>query len=566
MTNKIKNFLIFFSIILISIFLRFYHLSTIPNSLTIDEIGNGYNAYSLLKTGKDEWGIKFPPYFRSTGDYDAPVMIYLMVPPVWAFGLNEFSVRFIQALFSLLITPLIFLIFRKYIFPHKSIYYSFAAMLFYATSQWNIFFSRSGFEAVIALGFVMLNIYFLFRSIEKKNPLIFYLALAFAYISAISYSSNKIFVPLINLLFVVLNWRAVFEIFKIELDFKKWRLILFSVVTLILLFVLARFWLFGPGAVRAKMVFFTGDYELKVALLSKLGQVGLSILDLPMLVLFWIKRFLEYFSTNFYIIDGLGLTIPGHPGAGVLNLAVFPLYIVGLISLFIPGKEKHLNKIKTFLLGWFIIGLIPATLANNSQHALRTLNSSVAVILISTVGLAIVIDYLIGKSKNLVLIFLGVFILLFSLDFVRFIDYYTVHYPFELSETRQYGWKEMAIYARDHHSEYDNVYVDPRFGSEGRTNYGVPYSYFQFYSRYDPNTFHSFPGREKFISDFENYHFLEIDFNQMGEVKGNNLYIASPWSFPDYLINEKHIRYEVKFLNGKVGFYAISNQPNQNTR
>jgi len=559
--KNIKNLLVFFVIFTIAIFLRFYDLSNTPVSLTIDEIGNGYNAFSLLKTGKDEWGIKLPPYFRSTGDYDAPVMIYLMVPSVWAFGLSEFSVRFSQALLSLLITPLIFLISRKYIFRDKSIILSFAATLFYATSQWNIIFSRSGFEAIVALFFVTLNIYFLFRSIEKKNPLNFYLALVFAYIATIAYSSNKIFTPLVNLLFFIINWQSIVEIFKTEISSKKWRFILLSVIFLVLAVVFAKLWIFGPGAVRAKMVFFTGDFEFKRALLEKLDEAGLNILGLPMLIFFWIKRFLEYFSLNFYVIDGLGLTIPGHPGSGVLNMALYPLFLIGLISLLIPGKNKHFERIKIFLLGWLIIGFLPATLANNPQHALRTLNSSTPAILIATLGLSFVFDFLNKKSRKVALIFLGAFILFFCLDFVRFIDYYTVHYPYELSETRHYGWKEMAIYARDHHSEYDNVYVDPRFGSEGRTNYGVPYSYFQFYSQYDPHTFHIFPGRDKFISDFENYHFMEIDFNQMGEIKGNNLYIASPWSFPDSMINKEHIVYEVKFLNGVTAFYAITNKP-----
>jgi len=537
-------------------------LGSIPTSLTIDEVGNGYNAFSILKTGRDEWGIKLPPYFRSTGDYDAPVMIYLMVPSVWAFGLSEFSVRFSQALLSLLITPIIFLISRKYLFRNKSVYLSFAATFFYATSQWNIFFSRSGFEAIVALFFVMLNIYFLFRSVEKKSPISFYLALIFAYLSTISYSANKVFVPLINLLFIVLNWKIVLEILRVEIKSKSRRPIYFSILCIILAIFFIKFYLLGPGTVRAKMVFFTGDFDYRRALMEPLGKFGLSILGLPVLVFFWIKRFLEYFSLNFYIINGLGLTLPGHPGSGVLNLALFPLYIVGLVSLFVPNKNNYLRKMKLFLIGWLIVGILPATIANNAQHALRSINASIAVILISTLGLSIVFDFLIKKSKAIAFIFLGAFILFFSFDFVRFIDYYTIHYPYELSETRGYGWKEMAIFANKVHQQYDNVYVDPRFGSEGRTNYGVPYSYFQFYSQYDPHTYQTFPGREKFISDFENYHFLEIDFNQMGEIKGNNLYIASPWSFPDSLINDKHIVYEVKYQSGKVAFYAITNKEN----
>ncbi|HOX96110.1 MAG TPA: glycosyltransferase family 39 protein [Candidatus Woesebacteria bacterium] len=547
-------------IIFLAAFLRFFHLGSVPTSLTIDEIGNGYNAYSLSKTGRDEWGIKLPPYFRSTGDYDAPVLIYLMVPPVWLFGLNEFATRVPSALLSLLVTPFVYLLCRKYLLKNKSVWFSLAAAFFYATSQWSIFFGRSGFEAVIALGFVIPNIYLLFRGIEKKSPWYFYLGLILACISTISYSSNKIFTPLINLLFIIIYRKDLWAIFQQEIKNKKWRLGVFLVLFSALLIYLAKTYLFGPGAVRAGMVFFTNDFDYRRGILENLPSQYQSLLGLPMLVFFWIKRFLEYFSLNFYTISGLGLTLPGHPGAGVINMALFPLFVIGFLATLIKDKDQNTKKAKYFILGWFLIGLLPATLANNSQHALRTLNSSVAAMIMSALGLSVVIEFLAKKSKKLIIIFFSTFFLFFVFDLVRFSDYYVVHYSYELSEGRGYGWKEMAIFADKVHSQYDNVYVDPRFGSEGRTNYGVPYSYFQFHSQYDPQTFHDYPGRDKFISDFENYHFLELDFNQSEEIKGNNLYIASPWSFPDNLKNAKHIVYEVKYPNGKTAFYAITNK------
>lgn len=446
-------------------------------------------------------------------------------------------------------------------FSKGSLWLSFAATFFFATSQWNLVFARSGYEAVVALLLAILNIYLLFRGVEKKSSLSFYLAFLFAYLSALSYSSNKVFIPLINLFFVILNWTVVRELFLSELKTKRMRLLFFSVLYLLIILFFIKYYILGPGTVRAKMVLFTGDFEYKKALMDKLGEYGLSVLGFPMLILFWFKRFLEYFSLNFYLIDGLGLTIPGHPGVGVINFALFPLYLLGLLSVLLSDKNDPRRKDKVFLLGWLLIGFLPATVANNAQHPLRSLNSSIAVIFLSTLGLSMVIDFICRRSRKFIYIFLVVFFAVFSFDFVRFVDYFTVHYPHELSETRGYGWKEMALYAEKVHLQYDNVYIDPRFGTEGRTSYGVPYSYFLFYSRYDPHTYHIFPGRNRFISDFENYHFLELDFNQKEPITGNNLYIASPWSFPSEMIREKFIVNEVKFLNGHTGFYAITNKP-----
>jgi hypothetical protein len=49
-------------------FLRFCKVSSNPPNLYVDEVANGYNAYSILKTGRDEYGKKFPLSFRSFGD------------------------------------------------------------------------------------------------------------------------------------------------------------------------------------------------------------------------------------------------------------------------------------------------------------------------------------------------------------------------------------------------------------------------------------------------------------------------------------------------------------------
>ena len=81
-------------IVVLAFILRFFMLGQNPPSLNWDETSIGYNAYSILKTGKDEYGTSFPIEFRSFDDYKPPVYIYLDVLPVTIFGLTEFAVRF----------------------------------------------------------------------------------------------------------------------------------------------------------------------------------------------------------------------------------------------------------------------------------------------------------------------------------------------------------------------------------------------------------------------------------------------------------------------------------------
>jgi len=74
--KKITIIAILGFIILLGIITRFYKLGEAPAGLYLDEAGQGYSAYSILKTGKDEFGKPFPIVFRSFVDFKTPVYIY----------------------------------------------------------------------------------------------------------------------------------------------------------------------------------------------------------------------------------------------------------------------------------------------------------------------------------------------------------------------------------------------------------------------------------------------------------------------------------------------------------
>src|SRR3990167_9264559 len=108
-----KNFLIFL-VLFLAFVLRFYHLNLTPPSLYWDEASLGYNAYSILKTARDEHN-RFLPLtnFAAFGDYKPPGYIYLAVPTIAAFGLNDFSIRFPSAFFGVLTVLITYLLTKK---------------------------------------------------------------------------------------------------------------------------------------------------------------------------------------------------------------------------------------------------------------------------------------------------------------------------------------------------------------------------------------------------------------------------------------------------------------------
>src|SRR5258706_11914127 len=77
----LKNKLVWLiAIFLFGLLIRIWGGNVFPPALNWDEVSHGYNAYSLLKTGRDEWGVAMPTIFRAFGDYKLPVYVYLTIP------------------------------------------------------------------------------------------------------------------------------------------------------------------------------------------------------------------------------------------------------------------------------------------------------------------------------------------------------------------------------------------------------------------------------------------------------------------------------------------------------
>src|SRR3989344_1757391 len=186
--NTILLFILF-----LAAFLRLWKLGTIPPHLTADEAALGYNAYSILKTGKDFWGTSFPIIFKSFGDYTPGLYVYLAAPLIAILGLNEFSVRFPNAIFGVIIVYFVFLIAR--IIFERAKYKNFERIALYvgflaAINPWLIQFSRGAWVPNLALALTLVGIYFFLKSLEKSKFLL--VSAIFFGLTLISYQGAKL--------------------------------------------------------------------------------------------------------------------------------------------------------------------------------------------------------------------------------------------------------------------------------------------------------------------------------------------------------------------------------------
>src|SRR3990170_1059323 len=81
------------ALFLFGILLRLWQINKVPVSLFGDEIDVGLQANSILTTGKDYLGNTLPVMFHSFSEYRLPLQLYMDVPSIGLFGLNEIGVR-----------------------------------------------------------------------------------------------------------------------------------------------------------------------------------------------------------------------------------------------------------------------------------------------------------------------------------------------------------------------------------------------------------------------------------------------------------------------------------------
>lgn len=208
MTSTRKQIIALGVVIIIAAFTYLWKISSVPSSLYADETTVGYNAYSILKTGKDEYGKTFPILFRLFGAYTPPLFVYVLTPFISFLGLSPFTLRFPSILATLMLIPVVFLFVKKLrIFNNKLS--PLVAALVFAISPWVVFNARLGYE--VTLGYVLfyVGIYFIWDHLNKNN--ISLAGLLFLSFSTYTAHTERYLVPLFLLIFFIMFRKKIFK-------------------------------------------------------------------------------------------------------------------------------------------------------------------------------------------------------------------------------------------------------------------------------------------------------------------------------------------------------------------
>jgi len=339
-----KNKLIIF-IFIFAALVRFIGLSSLPPALNRDEAAIGYNAYSILKTARDEHSQYLPLAFKSIGDYKMPLYIYASIIPIKLFGLNDFSIRFWSVLAGVASVLAIYLITHQ-LTKKKSL--AATAALLLTLNPWAIFYSRVGFEANLALALFLTGLYMLIKGLQKNSWFLFGLLLFL--LAFFTYSASLIFIPLLLLVFLY--------IYRSKLKFPHFIfLIIFAVLSLV---IFKSLW--SISAQKANITVFSDP-----TIINTYNQVRTQIYQVnPVIARTWWNK--QFFYTRIVISNYFKtfspkflLTVGGHhpwhriPGVGNFYYLEIVLALIGLSWLL---KQKN-RPLKTLIVSWLILAPLP---------------------------------------------------------------------------------------------------------------------------------------------------------------------------------------------------------------
>lgn len=506
-------YLLLLVVFVIGVFLRFNHLSSIPNGLYQDETAIGYNAYSILKTGKDEHGVFMPLYFKSFGDYKLPVYIYLTAVSIRVFGLNAFAVRFPSAFFGSLEIPVLFgivLLLTK----RKDL--AIITALFLAFNPWQLFFSRAGFEVNVAAFFISLGVLLFILGIKQKKEFVYFVFSLISFILATyCYNVTRILAPLI--LFTMI------AVYFPQLKQLKSR---FFWIVLLIVLAIPYILTLSTGAAGTSLNLIIGP-ETKAKIFDTIHYLG--TLPTPVLKLFYnnkamigwqyIQNIASFFSPTFFFTSG---SPHGNQGIGNFgNFYPFDLLfvVVGVIAYF----RKRDQTLRVFI-AWAITTIAVVSLSTEVPHGTRAFLIVMPITIFSAYG-AIEIFRWIFQLAIPWKVILGLALLgLVSFSLVFYFSSYYVRFPQVYAQDWRSQDRTLVKFIQTHKSEYDRIYIDK--------SSNLIYTSLLFYSQYSPAAFQKSVVREpdndigyEGVQSFGKYIYKDVNWSK--DFQSHTLIITS---------------------------------------
>lgn len=477
------SLLILATCLIVSIFLHFYQWDQL--CLNEDEAAQGYNTYSVMKTGRDEYG-RLPIRYLSFGENKLPLTGLLSVPFISVAGLHSLTVRLPVMLIGIAL-PLLLYALARILFKNE--WAALATAICASSNVWLVTLSRHQHESVVVVALVI--IYLILHQRYRTHPhrILLILMGVCIFVGLYTYHSAKVIMPGLLIYSIITLRHRRSEGIRLTV------IGALAIGTFLLTEILA------PNNRVANLSYFTSPGFIH--LIEEGRRLGGSALFYNKIIYggyIVASRVARYLSPDFLIYQPDDNLRYGDPALPLLTWIEYGLFVIGTLLILRQEKRHRL------LLIWLtILALIPAIGARPNYSMTRSFPFFIVIAL----SIGYVVKELQEKHSRsslreapvvqatkqsrdtgqmlrlwwylLPCIFMLVYFCFSITSSWRYYFTTYLHHP-QTYRSWQCGMDEVAQTAWRLHDRYEKIYITRRLGQ--------PYIYLLFYGGpYDPTKY-----------------------------------------------------------------------------
>lgn len=518
--NLFKKIALILFLLIFTLLLRTYKMTSVPNGFYVDEAAIGYNAYSVLTTGADEYGKHFPIFLRSFGAFSSPLYTYLTVISIKLFGLTIFATRLVSLVSGIIQVGVFYLLLKELaVFKNKNTL--FVTTFLFSITPWTVFFSRAAFEANLSLLFISTGVLFFSYWTKKENTLLVFVSFLFFALSAYTYQAHRLSAALLVPSLLVINYKKVL-LNKKSISSAMFFLFLVLIPQIILLTTEA-------FTFRAGNLSYINDVVTQIKNVN-LGH-GKNFLTILTLLREFFSQFVAYFSPANLFFRGDSDLQRSIPEMSVFYFWMVVPYIVGIFQIIRKSGERKSLVIYMMLIAFSL----PAALTKDPFSTLRSFGLIIPLMMVIGFG----VDRIL--TLNVRIVFVSLFVLVL-ISLVMFWRSYFILFPAERAVNWGFGVDQVSRFVA---SRPDSKFVL----DTGRSK--PMYIQLAFYQKINPeivqnisaervkNGYYSFDG---FDPNYKINNFETREINWNSDVYINQIMVGDGLSFSDEQIKEHYLQ------------------------
>ncbi len=455
---------------LVALGLRVWGATWSPPSPYWEEAALGYDAYSILRTGRDHHGNAWPIVaFPSFGDYKPALYFYTLVPAIALFGLNSFAVRLPAILASAGTVMVLYFLLKRWTNTKVAGWSSFVL----AVQPWSWQVGRVGFETNLATFLLLTGALLLTEALDRSSSQrarrsFWFSSVAAAICFALSmytYHGARVLAPLFALIIFGFNFNWSLLKKQPRRFWQPWiPAVLVGVVMVLPILLVLRTPAIQQRIAETSVFAQTKPVERSNALRE---ANHFSLLSRVLYHRYWFwgetiaAHYLDHFSPQF--LFGRGDVNPRHTSQWFGALYPWELLTI-LIGLAYGASHWRSRRQWWAFLTLTAAAPLAAALTVTTPHALRALPLSPWLAVLSGLGLVVITDYLSNRwllIRRLVapLTVIGILGSWLVLAF-----YFMTQYRLQYAGEWQYGYQQLFDQLTTLRQNNEPIFVSRQYG------------------------------------------------------------------------------------------------------